>query len=901
MTQRLWHENRILEALAAGATVVTASERLARSVRLAHGDTAQAHGARVWASAQVLNWNAFLKSQYQRYQETSLRPGPRLLAAHQAEALWEGVIHTAQGEEALLQPAAAARAAAAAAELCSAYGIRPEDLDAETTAGDDTRRFSAWLHTYIERCRSGNLLDPAWLAEHLLERYAKGEAAPPTHCLYVGFEEMTPQQARFLDAQRAAGCRVELLPPAGGSRGRSRRLQCDDAQGELEAAARWARALLERKPDARIGIVVRDLQEQRPALVRTLDRILCPGLDPDEHQARPYNLSLGRALSDCPLVSDALIFLACLQWQLPFAQASRLLRSPFLAAGESEASARARMEIHLRDDNLDQVGMARLSRLAQDGKAPELQAMLQRVQQLLHALPARQLPSGWAKTFAALLSAFGWPGERTPDSEEYQALKALQDLLGEFAQLDAVLSAVNAGEALARFARMAARNEFQPAAADVPLQVLGIPESSGQYFDHLWIMGLTEDVWPASPRPDPFIPWKLQRDHRVPHASAALEMEQAMRSTRRLLESGADILVSTAKHDADAELRPSPLLADIEPMDLVDLVQSPVIAWQALLQRQAAAALTEFTDTRGPPLANTAVSGGTKILKAQAACPFQAFAMYRLGAMQLATPSPGLSAAERGVLLHETMAALWTRLRDHAALLRLSSEERRQMVVDIVQQILRQSAGRHPDSYPPNFLQLEQQRLARLVEAWLDLEAARTPFSVEMREQKRSVSLGNLRLDTRVDRVDRMPDGGYVLIDYKSGQADPAAWTGERPDEPQLPIYAVTATQPPAAVLFAQLRTGDLRYLGVAGQGGLAPGIGVYAAPRGHPEAPQDWHALLALWQSALTALANEFLQGEARVDPQHGRNTCRQCHLQSLCRIHEHYAPEEEDANGRE
>jgi RecB family exonuclease len=163
------------------------------------------------------------------------------------------------------------------------------------------------------------------------------------------------------------------------------------------------------------------------------------------------------------------------------------------------------------------------------------------------------------------------------------------------------------------------------------------------------------------------------------------------------------------------------------------------------------------------------------------------------------------------------------------------------------------------------------------------------------------VTLGALRLDTRVDRVDRLPDGGYLLIDYKSGRADPGAWTGKRPDEPQLPIYAVTAPQPPVAVLFAQLRTGDLCYLGVAQRDGLAPDVGAYVPPRGAPEAPQDWAALLTHWQAALTALAEEFVRGEARVDPQHDDDTCRQCHLQPLCRIHERRTPEEEDADGRE
>ena len=188
-----------------------------------------------------------------------------------------------------------------------------------------------------------------------------------------------------------------------------------------------------------------------------------------------------------------------------------------------------------------------------------------------------------------------------------------------------------------------------------------------------------------------------------------------------------------------------------------------------------------------------------------------------------------------------------------------------------------------------------------MIAAWLEIETLRAPFSVEPPEQERSVTLGRLKLNTRVDRVDRLPDGGRAVIDYKSGTADPRDWLGNRPDEPQLPIYAVTGLQSPTAVLFAQLLTGDLRYRGVAEQDGLAPEVGAYGAARKKPDDPEDWHALLTHWQVAVTALAEEFVQGEARVAPKYGADTCRYCHLQVLCRIHERDGLSTEDDDAQE
>jgi hypothetical protein len=46
-------------------------------------------------------------------------------------------------------------------------------------------------------------------------------------------------------------------------------------------------------------------------------------------------------------------------------------------------------------------------------------------------------------------------------------------------------------------------------------------ESAGIEFDHLWVMGLTDEAWPIHPRPNPFLPLEAQRQARVPEASSS--------------------------------------------------------------------------------------------------------------------------------------------------------------------------------------------------------------------------------------------------------------------------------------------------------------------------------------------------------------------------------------------
>ena len=50
-------------------------------------------------------------------------------------------------------------------------------------------------------------------------------------------------------------------------------------------------------------------------------------------------------------------------------------------------------------------------------------------------------------------------------------------------------------------------------------------------------------------------------------------------------------------------------------------------------------------------------------------------------------------------------------------------------------------------------------------------------------------------------------------------------WAGDRPDEPQMPLYSVTHDEAVAAVAFARLKRGkDFGFAGLAESAGILPG-----------------------------------------------------------------------------
>ncbi|HET7922798.1 MAG TPA: PD-(D/E)XK nuclease family protein [Gammaproteobacteria bacterium] len=887
MGQRVWHEDRLLAALAAGATVVTGNERLARAIQLAHADAQTRAGQAVWERPRVLPWQAFLAEQAAACRDAALESGgagpPYMLSPSQSECLWEQMIQMAG--DTLLQPAAAAEAAQQAWNLCQAYRV---DIRQFADSGSsDAQQFAAWSAAFHKRCDAQRCLDAARLPERLADWMAAGRIAPPSQLLLAGFDEWTPQQQHFAERLQAAGCRIERLDPAPAATQNARRVVCDDAEQEFWYAARWAGALLEQNPGTRIGIVVHDLAACRTRLARILDQALCPSASFGGSPVRPYTLSLGRPLADWPVTHDALLLLGIAQAGLEFRDVSRMLRSPFMRGADAERDARARLELRLREGAV-RIPLVRLIGQARGyGKAPALVTALEAAQTWTRAQARRQLPSVWARGFAGLLHELGWPGERTPDSDEYQCVEKFRELFGELARLDTVLGAVSQGYALRVLSRLAMQQVFQPRSGDVPVQVMGMLESAGLHFDHLWITGLTDDVWPASPRPDALIPVALQRHLDLPHASAHRELEFARQLTGRLLASAADVVVSTARRNADEALRPSPLIGMLPQCEPAQLPQREVSACVSLLH--AARPAQEFLeDAQGAPLPTGTVRGGTGILKAQAACPFQAFARHRLGAQPLPEPATGPDALARGKLLHDVLHRVWAELGDQTALANRDAAALEELVTHHVDAALAVAQSRAPGLFAPALLQLEGARLKRLVGDWLQLERARVPFSVVKVEAEQTAHIGPLSFEIRADRMDRLADGSCVIIDYKTSDAKPAAWSGERPDEPQLPCYAVTAEADVAAVLFGILRPGMLEFRGHAREAGVAPGVAAFDSLKRRPDECADWDALLGHWRTSLEQLAQQFAAGEAQVDPKHGDETCKFCHLAAVCRIDE-------------
>jgi probable DNA repair protein len=457
-------------------------------------------------------------------------------------------------------------------------------------------------------------------------------------------------------------------------------------------------------------------------------------------------------------------------------------------------------------------------------------------------------------------------------------------MLDRFAALGALVGPVDGEACVARLRRLAGDTIFQPESESAPIQVLGLQESAGLQFDALWIGGLSHQAWPRPLRPNPLLPVALQRRHGIPRTSANEELEFARLKTRQLAGAADQVIFSWPSQDADETLRASPLIAALP---AIEVAAPPPSVWAGL--QLEGAQLEAVTDYRLPAWpADQRVRGGTGVLRAQSACPFQAQALYRLDARPLETPLPGVSHLQRGQIAHLALQWLWADWRSLDGMLALDAQQRAEQIRAAVTRAAHQSLRRQ-SRMDARLSRLEGERLSERITELLVCDAGRAPFEVESVEEDAEWTLAGLRLRIRADRVDRLADGGLLYVDYKTGAAAVGDWLERRPRQPQLPLYALAAGSRVAGIAYGMLAAGQVGYTGLARDAIEATTIEAPASNRRTRAAGLDtWDKLLRAWHAWLSDLATAFVDGEAGVRPRRIAEDCRYCHLAVLCRRHE-------------
>ena len=737
----------------------------------------------------------------------------------------------------------------------------------------DVAFFYQCATAFQQRCKQQQWLSNALCHEFLLTKIDQLKALLPAELILYGFDHLTPSTKKLFD-HLACNHTISYINDVP-AQGVQSQITCADHKDELSQMLSWAKKTIEAHPRQRLICLVPRLHLIREKLVRMVQQYFPAQNAATQKAAITINISSGQPIITYPIIQHAFhIIRWMIQGHLQPSSLSDLLSSPYIRGAQQELSQRFLLDQLARQTSPTALNISTLQHLAQHHHCP---LFAECCHQSKHTLQQCQSASQWVTSFKKVLHQAGWPGERTLNSQEHQLCKALHGIFEQLVSFDKIQSGMHVQQAIQLFKNLCQDHLFQTQSPVSQIEILGILEGSTIPCDHMWVMEMTDQLWPAKPNPHPFLPIGLQQQYNLPHASAHKELTFSQAIMQRISHHSKRIYYSYACHDGEQTQCPSPLLANIPSISACDIDNKT--------PEQTSNALQRFDDQQSSNItAPGHVKAGSHVLHHQANCPFQAFATHRLHAKDLIEDEKHIHAADKGSLIHITLDLFWHLVKDQRQLIALPKKQLSQTIDQCIAQAFELYTHKTRKSIHHSLLPILQDNIHQLMQQWMALEKNRPSFKVIAQEKEIHAHLAGIPIQLRPDRIDQLASGQYILIDYKTGHVSHQHWLSDRLTQPQLPLYAITYPLTLDGIAFAHVKMHQCQFSGlINGTEGLPMLTAFQTLYPNTPDSAKD--GLFAKWKQQLLSIANEFLHGIASVDPQLA-NSCDYCHLSPLCRI---------------
>jgi ATP-dependent helicase/nuclease subunit B len=864
--------------------IITSSDRIARAVQAGYIEHERLQGKHVSVPLPCFSYKQWLRNSFDDWQSDQC-DSHLLLDSSVTEFLLTQIIKKDQ-DIALMNPSGTAKQVLAALKIINEWQIDVESI--QLSAGLEASRLVAWLNLLKAQCEKYHWVPSYELASQVLKALENSQLTLPQSILWVGFDEFPPiltklksklsdfevKQAEYYH-QLEQNADIQLF-------------QTTDTLSECQFVAQQVFQTWQAYPDAQIAVVLPDLEKRIDQIQHQFSLVFHPEI---QQTGSPlpeaiFNISAGLYLDHIAIVSACLRLWSMRLDRLSVDDLEFLLICPYSQILNNDEYFWTQTIAYWKHNGREVIGINSIEKAMlqyQSDSNCELNHELLNIAKRRNA--KKQALQDTVLGLVDEIELWGVLDCRDLDETEHEALLNLFQVVDQVKQFQVAQAKWNRSEILALLHKLVSETVYQKAASNRRIHILGTLEAAGLAFDHVFMMGMNDETWPASPSPNPFIPSSIQKQYQVPRSTAERELEVATSITQHLIKACSQLYISYSEFLDDKQVSLSPLFQPY----LERLKYSKESKLPDSLSYQQAELLWAL-DENAPALKfDEPARGGTSLLKSQAACPFQAFAKFRLKIKEQHREALGLSPRERGLLVHRVLELIWTQLKEQSALLALEQKAVKELIKQKTNQAITELCEQQVLERSEPFWQLESDKLIQMIETWLQQERYRQPFEVESMELDCRAKVGSIEVKFQVDRVDRLHTGDIALIDYKTSSNYKASnWGGMRPEEPQMLLYG-THLSPVSAIAYAQITPKKLGFSGLAATEKLLPDVKVMTPDNAIKwDLPLDWGDMLAKWKKVLHQLGEDFAQGQAKVEPKMKIKTCQYCQYKGICRVNE-------------
>ncbi len=904
-----------IQASLADVTVVTATQRLKHLIDDGFNLHMRDKGLKTWPTPETYTWDIWLRKLWRDMEDVSPQSLNSLISNRQSQQIWERVIagvikqDYSEGYEYLLwHITATSNRVREAYNLLKAYKIDTSDFS--DLLSEDSTHFLRWYREYQKVLSKNGWIDGEMLPDQIQACASEEFLTAGTSLMFAGFEDLTPQQRDLIDYLIKYGWQVNYAQPPDRPRcSQIRQFEFESTDQEIDICARWARAVVEADPERHhVGVVVYNLSELYSRVNRVFSKYLNPNAVLTNRQSNnlSYHITVGPPLEAAPIVVDALNLLQLIRPEVEISILCSIIRSDRIRHWDQELAARSQIATDICGIGSSTASIDDVLKLVRQSRrrvyqCPVLIGILNSAIELRDAIPERATYAYWGEFFLKWLKTFQSETKSNRDfgvdeSKSYQTFVSVVESLSELGYVSQPVSVENA---LAKLARCIGDFKVQPRAVRTPIQVGEDIALSGQSYTHLWMLGMSNEVVPALGHPNPFIPLTVQKKYNIPNALPEILQLRAHNRIERLLQSTHYAVQSYALSDGSTYALPCSLLRDCVRFEMTELPLR--LDYEDYIARVSHEnkKIQKLSDWHACSVGDEelgSVRGGTSLVRSQSQCSFRGFGEFRLHLQAGESVQVGVTALERGSLVHDTLQLLYEKyIRADQLRTAIANGEFLRDAKNFSQVTIRELNSQRVRPLSEDLIDIEIGIVCSLIEKWMEFEPLLSGGEVFGSEKSIEYQLAGLNLRMRIDRVDKISkDRDLRIIDFKTGSCKLADLMEERPREPQLLLYSCALIEQGHEVTdiaYVRLKTSDFGYL-------------AWSDIDSWPRHLRKEHAPItgtttAQWKRLLEDIVQNFLSGKANLDPL--IKACDYCEIAPVCRIVEHNQLKGIEANENE